>query len=428
MREKSRQTLLTITHNVLPNIFYDIRFSYFNESWYSGIDKDTANYIPTGQRIYLTNVGLGTEFYALADPVEMTNNRTETYNARGDLTWQIGRSNEVRTGFDFKDYSLAFFYVYDPKRVAPYITNFNKHPIEGSAYVQDKIELASLVVSAGLRFDYADQRAPFRSNPLDSTSIIPSKAKMQWSPRLGVAHPISDRTSIHFSYGKFFQNPDYTRLYENNQYDVAVNQPIFGQPDLDAERTTAYEVGVTHQFSESLMGSFTAYYKDITGLIGTQYFYPFEQGRYVGYYLYVNESYANVKGFEARLTMRRSKYLAGTLTYTYSVAMGSQSSELQNYPSPTQSTLLYPLDFDRTHVINANVSVMIPQNDGPVFLGGYPLENTYWNVVFRMSSGAPYTPSSRRGNFIPLNSARMPMTYSVDLEFVKAWLFGQFRL
>ena len=428
VREKSRHTLLTLTHTVLPNLFYDLRLSYFNQSYYSGIDKDTSQYLSTGDRQYFRNIGLGTEFYSLADPVEVTNNRTETFNARWDLTWQIGNSNEVRTGVDLKKHNLNYFDVYDPKRIAPYITIFDKHPVEGAAYLQDKIELSSLVVSVGLRFDYADQRSPFRSNPLDSTGIVPSKAKTQWSPRLGVAHPISDRTALHFSYGHFFQNPDYERLYENSQYDVHVSQPIFGQPNLDAERTTEYEVGITHQFSSSFTASFTAYYKDITGLIGTQYYPPFLDGRYVGYYLYVNEAYANDKGFEVRLTMRRSKYVAGSLTYTYSVAKGSASSELENYPSTLQSTLLYPLDQDRTHLLNANVSVVFPQDDGPAMFGGHPLENSYWNVIARVNSGAPYTPSSRRVSYVPRNSARMPTTYTIDLEFGKSWKLGTFTL
>jgi outer membrane receptor protein involved in Fe transport len=428
VREKSRHTLLTLTHTVLPNLFYDLRLSYFNQSYYSGIDKDTSQYLSTGDRQYFRNIGLGTEFYSLADPVEVTDNRTETFNVRWDLTWQIGNSNEVRTGVDLKKHNLNYFDVYDPKRIAPYITIFNKHPVEGAAYVQDKIELSSLVVSVGLRFDYADQRSPFRSNPLDSTVIVPSKAKTQWSPRLGVAHPISDRTALHFSYGHFFQNPDYERLYENSQYDVHVSQPIFGQPNLDAERTTEYEVGITHQFSSNFTASFTAYYKDITGLIGTQYYPPFLDGRYVGYYLYVNEAYANDKGFEVRLTMRRSKYVAGSLTYTYSVAKGSASSELENYPSTLQSTLLYPLDQDRTHLLNANVSVVFPQDDGPAMFGGHPLENSYWNVIARVNSGAPYTPSSRRVSYVPRNSARMPTTYTIDLEFGKSWKLGTFTL
>ncbi|HXX63173.1 MAG TPA: TonB-dependent receptor, partial [Bacteroidota bacterium] len=100
VRERSRQVLLTLTHTVLPNLFYDLRLSYFNQSYYSGIDKDTSQYVATGSWQYFRNLGTGFEFYSLADPVEVTDNRTETFNARGDMTWQVGRNNEIRSGFD----------------------------------------------------------------------------------------------------------------------------------------------------------------------------------------------------------------------------------------------------------------------------------------------------------------------------------------
>jgi outer membrane receptor protein involved in Fe transport len=429
VREKSRQLIGNITHTVASNFFYDLRFSYFNQSFYSGVDKDTSQYVGLGDWSYLPDKGTGYEFYARRDPIELTDNRTITWNAKGDLVWQLGKSNELKGGFEVKKHRLSYFDVYDPKRNFPYITNFTKKPIEFAGYAQDKIELNSLVVNLGLRLDYADQLSPFRSNPLDPGSVVASKPKVQWSPRLGVAHPISERTSLHFSYGHFFQNPDYTRLYENSQYDVNVREPIFGQPNLDAERTTAYEVGVSHQFGDAIAGSFTAYYKDVIGLVGTQYFFPYVEGRYVGYTLYVNEAYANIKGIEIRLDMRRTKYFSGSMTYTYSIAKGSASSETEDYPGTTTSTLLYPLAFDKPHLFNLNVNFYLPDNDGPALFGIHLLENTIWNLVVRASSGYPYTPTpyGRAISYIPKNSARMPLTYSVDAQISKEWKFGPTR-
>ena len=425
-REKSRQIIGSLTHTVAPNLFYDLHFSYFNQSYYSGVDKDTSQYLGLDQWSYLTTAGNGDEFYAMRDPIELTDNRTQTYNAKGDLVWQINKSNEIKAGFEAKKHKLKYFDDYDPKRNFPYITDFTKEPFEGAVYAQDKIEMNAFVMNLGLRFDYADQLSPFRSNPLDPNSVVPSKPKLQWSPRLGVAHPISDKTSLHFSYGHFFQNPDYTRLYENSQYDVKVREPIFGQPNLDAERTTAYEVGVSHQFGDAIAGSFTAYYKDVIGLVGTQYFFPFVDNRYVGYTLYVNEAYANIKGFEVRIDLRRTKYLSGSMTYTYSVAKGSASSETQDYPGTTKSTLLYPLDFDKPHMFNLNANLYLPGQTGFNLFGVYPLENTIWNFVVRASSGYPYTPTpnGRAISYIERNSARMPMTYSVDAQISKEWKLG----
>jgi outer membrane receptor protein involved in Fe transport len=426
IREKSRQLMASITHSVSSSLFYDIRASYFNQSYYAGVDKDTAEYIPTGAYQYLADKGTGFEFYSLNDPIEVTDNRTETVNVKADLVWQMAKQHEIKSGVEVKKHKLAYFDVYDPKRTFPYITDFEKHPIELAAYLQDKIELNSMVMNIGLRFDYADQLSPFRSNPLDANSIVASKPKVQWSPRVGVAHPISDRTSLHFSYGHFFQNPDYTRLYENSQYDINVREPIFGQPNLDAERTTAYEVGISHQFTDALAGSFTAFYKDVLGLVGTRYFPPFVEGRYVGYTLYMNEAYANIKGFEMKFELRRSRNFAGAMTYTYQVARGSASSETEDYPGSTQSTLLYPLSFDRPHLFNLNVNYHLPENGGPELLGGHPFANTICDLVIRANSGAPYTPTlnGRTISYIQKNSARMPATYSVDLEISKEWQIG----
>jgi outer membrane receptor for ferrienterochelin and colicin len=427
-REYSRQGILTLTHSVQDNLFYDARVSYFSQSYYSGIDKDTAAYLPTTESEFLP-IGTGREFYSRADPVEVTDNRTQTFSAKADLVWQIGKSNEVKAGGEFKKHSLNYFNVFDPKRNFPYITSYDKGPTEGSFYVQDKIELNALVANIGVRFDYANQLAPFRSNPLDPSSVIESEPKTQVSPRIGVAHPISDRTSLHFSYGRFFQNPDYRYFYENSQYDLNVREPLFGQPDLDAMRTTAYEVGLAHQFSPTLAATFTAYYKDVLGLIGTQYFAPFTAaGRFVGYTVYLNEAYANIKGFEVTFNLRRTGYIAGSLTYSYSSARGSASSETEDYPGTTESTLLYPLSFDKPHVLNMNLSLLVPHNDGPELFGGKPFENVIVNALFRLSSGYPYTPSGRDIGFVEKNSARLPATYSLDLDISKEWTIGAVTL
>lgn len=427
IREYSRQATLALTHSFGHDLFFDLRLSYFSQSYYSGVDKDTSLYITAANREYLP-VGTGYEFYSFADPLDITDNRTTTLNFKADLVWQLGSANEIKAGLELKKHKLSYLNIYDPKRNFPYITVFEKRPLEGAAYLQDKIELKALVVNLGLRFDYADQLTSFRSNPLDPNSLVRTKPKMQLSPRLGVAHPVSDRTSLHFSYGRFFQNPDYSRLYENSQYDINVREPLFGQPNLDAERTTAYEVGLAHQFSDAFVGTFTAYYKDVTGLVGTRYYFPFVNGRYVGYTLYVNEAYANIRGFEVNITMQRKKYLAGSLTYTYSSAKGSASSETEDYPGTTTSTLLYPLNWDKPHMLNLNVSLFFPEGTGPKIGEMYPFENMYWNFILRASSGFPYTPTGRDVGFVEKNSARMPATYSLDAEISKDWKIGTFTL
>lgn len=428
-KEDSYQSSFTLTHTLDKNIYYDFKISYFNQGFYSGIGKDTSQYLKTSEWEYLSTAGTGFEFWQKADPTNLTDSRTARIDSKVDFVWQIGSINEVKFGVQFIKHWLRLWQVDDPKRTFPYIDNYKTNPFEISSYVQDKIEFPYLVINLGVRLDYLNSNAEYRSNPLDPNSIAKSKAKFQISPRFGIAHPISSNTKLHFAYGHFFQNPNFEFLFENKQYDLNVREPLFGQPNLDAQRTIAYEVGVSHQLTDKIAISLTAYYKDVTGLLGTRYYFPYTEGRYTGYTVYINEDYANMKGFEINIDARADKYFSGGLSYTYSIAKGNASSETEQYPGTQESTLLYYLDFDKTHLINVNANLMIPENEGPQLFGIKPLENFDASIIFRASSGYPYTPSGRDIGFVIKNSLRMPMTYTIDLECGKTFsLFNTMKL
>ncbi len=428
-RTDSWQSALNFTHTVANNFFYDVKASYFNQGYYSGIDKDTSQYLSSSQTVYFDELGNGFEFYKISDPPELLDSRTVTADIKADAVWQMGSMNEVKFGASYKKHWLKLYNIYDPKRNFPYIDDYKTEPFEGAAYVQDKIELPYLVINIGLRYDYMNANVEFRERPLDPNSIIRVKSRSQLSPRLGISHPISDRTKLHFSYGHFFQNPDFQRLFENNQYDLNVREPLFGQPNLDAERTISYEVGIAHQFSDNVAMNLTANYRDITGLIGTRYYFPFVDGRYTGYTLYVNEDYAYSKGFELTIDVRPTKYFSGGLTYTYSVTKGSASSETEQYPGTQESTQLYYVNWDRTHVFNASGTYTIPKGEGPQIFGETLFENMDFSLIIRASSGTPYTPSGRDIGFVEKNSLRLPGIYNIDFMFGKEFeIFPKTRL
>lgn len=422
-RTDSWQSTLSLTHTVANNIFYDVKASYFNQGYYSGINKDTADYLTSNDTEYFEEYGTGFEFYKRSDPPELYDSRSATADFKADAVWQMGSMNEVKFGASFKKHWLKLFYVYDPKRNFPYLNDYTTSPFEGAAYLQDKIELPYLVINIGLRFDYLNSNVEFRADPLNPNSMVQVKSRSQISPRFGIAHPISDRTKLHFSYGHFFQNPDFEYLFENNQYDLNVREPLFGQPNLDAQRTISYEVGLSHQFSDNVAMNLTAYYRDITGLIGTRYYFPYVDGRYTGYTLYVNEDYANIRGFELTVDVRPNRYFSGGLTYTYAIAKGSASSETEQYPGTEESTQLYFLDFDRTHVFNASGTYTIPDGEGPMIFNTPVFENMDFSVIFKASSGAPYTPSGRDIGFVEKNSLRQPGVYNLDLMIGKEFEF-----
>lgn len=428
-RSDSWQNTLTATHTVANNFFYDVKVSYFNQGYYSGINKDTADYLSVNQAEYFDNIGNGFEFYSKADPPEVTDSRTATIDVKADALWQIGSNNEVKAGIQYQKHALKLFYVYDPKRNFPYKNDYETNPFEGAAYIQDKIEFPYLIINLGLRFDYVNANVSYREDPLDPAVVLEAKPRSQLSPRIGIAHTITERTKLHFAYGHFFQNPDFQYLFENNQYDLNVREPLFGQATLDAQRTIAYEVGISHQFNEQTALHATAYYKDVTGLIGTRYFFPFVDGRYTGYTVYINEDYANIKGFEVNLDIRPDKNLSGGVTYTYSVAKGSASSETEQYPGTQESTQLYYLDFDKPHVLNASLAYQLGEGEGPEMFATKVFENMDFSIIFRAASGYPYTPGGRDIGFVVRNSLRQPSTYDLDLMIGKEFkVYGESTL
>ncbi len=427
-KNDSFQSSLSLTHSLSSNFFYDIKVSYFNQGYYSGLNKDISDYLPPNEEEFLP-IGTGFEYFKRSDPESITDSRTATLDLKTDIVWQMGNVNEVKFGVQYKKHWLRLFDILGPTRPFPYIDDYSTNPFEAAAYIQDKIELSYLVINLGLRADYVNSNARFRSNPLDPNTFVDSKPRFQLSPRIGIAHPISERTKLHFAYGHFFQNPDYQYLFANQKYDLDVREPLFGQPDLDAQRTIAYEVGVSHQFTDKIAMSVTAYYKDVTGLIGTSYFFPFVDGRFVGYTLYVNEDYANMKGFEINLDARTDKYFSGGITYTFASAKGSASSETEQYPGTQESTRLYFLNFDKTHSLNASATLYIPSGEGPEIFGRNIFEDMDFSFIFRASSGYPYTASGRDIGFVERNSLRLPAGYTIDLKIKKNFdLFGLLRM
>ena len=109
---------------------------------------------------------------------------------------------------------------------------YTEHPIEFSAYAQDKIELQNMTVNLGIRYDYfdsqgdvpIDRRDPGNSyfEQVEKSDVYQAaEVKHQLSPRLGIAFPLSDAGVVHISYGHFFQIPPYEYLYMNPRFAVA---------------------------------------------------------------------------------------------------------------------------------------------------------------------------------------------------------------
>jgi outer membrane receptor protein involved in Fe transport len=366
--------------------------------------------------------------------------RTETFNNWAKLTWQSNPIHLWTTGLEFTSKRMDIEDIRD-LHISPngeregVVDRFEQNPVEFAAFVQDKIELDYLVVNAGLRFDYVDAGSEGWKNPENPRrKLKPVDASTQLSPRLGLAHPISSEWTLHFAYGHFFQFPNYINLYMNSadlNPDTLANRSFdtVGNPALKPERTVAYEVGLKGVIAEDWGVSATAFYKDITDLVGSR---QVRVGTSYNFAPFINIDYANVKGFEVNVNRNFTRYWSMQANYTFSIAKGNSSEPTAGYwdayqgiPEARQE---YAMDFDRRHVTNALLAWTAGPDNYPRVFGSSILSGVSVGFIGQFASGLPYTPYSEVGEQLSIrNSERMDYTATMDLRLSKRFQQSVFQ-
>ncbi len=296
---------------------------------------------------------------------------------------------------------------------------YTKYPVEGSAYIQDKIEYDIMIINAGLRFDYfdphaslpADLRNPTKNTDFPMANVFnKATAKTQISPRLGASFPITDQGIIRFSYGHFFQIPSFERLYTNPGYIVLPGgslSSVLGNPDLKAQKTVMYEIGLQQVLFNSLTLNLSFYSRDIRNLLGMEIINTYEGFKYARF---INRDYGNVRGIILTVEKRLSDFFSAKVDYTYQIAEGNASDPYSVYnnnqtnPPVEESKQVVPLDWDQRHTLN--ISMNVGRQDD-------------WNVglIFQYGSGFPYTEDSKVSQGVRFeNGGIKPSTFNVDLR------------
>lgn len=355
-------------------------------------------------------------------------NRDYQFNL--SFTDAIGEVHEFKTGANIIFQNVGWFDNNLPFYLTPFWDRYNKNPIKGAVYVQDRMDFEGIITRLGLRLDYFDSKASGLKNPTDITdsTVIETPPKIRLSPRLGFSLPITERSKFRFNYGHFYQTPTAHDLYRSTEPEVIWlllrrYNSVVGNPNLTVEKTVSYEMGYENQLSDIFALGFIAYYKDIHDLIQTQRIdvLPY------AYYQVRNLDYGNVKGIELTLKKMMTNYWSFDVSYTLQFAKGTASSAWQNYyniylEDPDPITGEYPLpkidywlDFDERHIVNATFGIEMPDN----FIV-LPLRNLTSDFIFSYHSGFPYTPTDFKGNKLgDDNSARIPGYINVDANITK---------
>lgn len=461
--------ITSVTHTVTANTFYSVSASLFHKKLSSYVHEnpfaENTWVHPILNQTYPYNFSTGGQDMGQFFRTAMSG------NLKFDLLSQVDNVHQIKTGLEFKMHYMnfksqsvlptTFFENFDPKSApSPFIQTridgldglsysyYEKEPYEFSAYIQDKMEFNNFILNIGVRFDYFNPNSQVLSDPSDPNIYAPikpvnryndldgdgvisggeqndnnlktfaqrktywykdAKPKFKFSPRIGAAFPITDRGKIHFSYGHFYQFPNFDLLYQNAQFKLGQgegNLGVIGNADLEPEENVSVELGLQQQISDNNSIEATVYFRDYRNLSGTN---ADEINIFGGgsYNKFVNSDFAFIRGFILTFNQRVSDGLSTSLDYTYQIAKGTASdpSSARNAKAGGQlpEVILVPLDWDQTHTVNATAS--------------YTASNWGASTIVTFGSGQPYTPR-QTGDIITIlrNNEIRPSTFNVDVR------------
>ncbi len=464
--DETKMYVWQLNHLISNSAFHDLKVSYTDNlyKYYLYENPLDLRYVHRGYATGAGGFSSGGQDYG-------HNKRTlNDLNVKYDLNWQVNKRHSLKTGVLYTSHELhneptnvqnklrgtplANYYTYNPETQKvdfyPYLAElvpdsaismdvYTRKPYELSMYMQDKMEFNEMVVNVGLRWDYFNPNTKYPSqlrnpanqlkfyqkdaqgqilydqngNPLYDTermtTYLDSDAKVQLSPRFGLSYTLSKAAVLHFSYGHFFQMPPLYAMYSNYRFMVPPNNfgTIHGNPQIEAEKTVQYEMGIWQELMPGMGLELSVYYKDIYDLLSAVVYTTYNQ---IKYGLYSNKDYGNAKGFELKYDYtfgRWALFLNYTLQYTRGNADNPTSTFSRAGESLDPVPYLIPLSWDQRHTLNASL--------------GYTGRNYSLTLTGYFNSGMPYTftpvsVSPLAKQTLYENNSKRPSTLSFDLR------------
>ena len=450
-----------------PDFYQELDYEFLEDGgWFDRPELDSNIYYVNPTIYDYTPVN---NFYSGGQSMGAYNRKSIVNTFKAELTSQLNAKHQFKTGFEYRTTNITLTDItvqlseytdlaptYQNPLYSPTNNSYGsegRNPREISFYIQDKMEADNIVANFGLRYDYFDPQWKTVNDLRDPNHRVPLKPmnqyfdldgngeisesemfssnektdedrllsneygdpwyedvdpKTQLSPRFALAFPITDKGYLHFSYGHFFQNPGFSYLYTNPEFEVPPSSGVgttMGNADMKPQRTTQYEVGFSQQFGQDLGVEVTGYFKDIRNLNSTKIVQSFVAGDRYG--LYINKDYANSRGITVAVSKRPRGPFSGNVDYTFSISEGNASDPAAAFYDEQANIepekVLVPLDWDQRHTLNATMTY-------------HPIKNSGVSVVFSYGSGLPYTTEYVGVRTSFENNAREPATYNVDMR------------
>ncbi|MGA9851813.1 MAG: TonB-dependent receptor [Gammaproteobacteria bacterium] len=209
------------------------------------------------------------------------------------------------------------------------------------AYLQDEwLVTKALTLNYGLRYDI--------SNGFDRED--------QLSPRLNAVYTLSDTTTIHGGYSRYFTPPELELIAPR---DIALFQgttnalPSDSNTNVNAERDDYYDLGITHVFTPAWQAGLDSYYKNATNLLDEG---QFGQALVFSPFNYVH---GRVWGIEFTTSYQVQDF-SSYFNVAYSKALGNEVESGQYNFSPAELDYIADhyvhLDHDQTWTSSGGVA------------------------------------------------------------------------
>jgi hypothetical protein len=393
-------------------------------------------------------------FYDTGDDYQWSDRRSSIWG----LTWSITQAiphNELEAGFEHQFQTVQYAdieypWIADPSGLGQSHDLWSVHPWIGDGYLRDRLEFEGFVANIGARLDYwmvgreaedaladttrhtigASERTGFYDN---TYSFFGRRTKLHLSPRISVAHPITENSSFFFNYGEFTQIPSYRYVYSKLNSISSESFPLQGNPNLNPQISVNHEVGAKHQFLPTAAANLTFFVRDVYDYPSATLVNPISGTTLQAYFIYLNGHFSRSKGVEVEVEKRPSSthstawgdHWSGKLTYSYQQTKGKSGDPNQDKTlQEIGGTALTPLSevfvrWNRPHKLTANFDLRF-EDDAPE--GFRWLRRSGLNVFIQGVSGRAYTPYDINDqNQIGLDYSRnAPFQITTDIK-VDRW-------
>ncbi len=371
--------------------------------------------------------------------------RITTSTLNFDITNQLNQGNQFKGGVSvvFNNYDIVSS-TYSPS-FSTWTRSmiYNISPYRLGAYAQDKLEFEGFVMNAGVRFDYSSPNvawydigvydkqlgAGFGNSLEEEAPTKDVKGKFYISPRLGVAHPITEDSKLYFNYGHFRSEAASSFRFRLQRESNGLVTSL-GNPNLELEKTVAYELGYSQNLFDLYLLNIAAYYKDVTNQPGWINYQDLNST--VDYNYASSNNYADIRGVEITISKTRGNWIRGFINYTYHVETSGFFGFTKYFEDPSKQREYLALNPYQSKPLprpfaRANFEILTPQEFGPEVGGNYPLGQISINILAEWKTGRyeTYNPNSIPG---VVNNVQWKDWYNVDLRFSKVFDLKWFNM